>query len=40
MAILVSDRSAPFYLMSVYVHPDHVKKEMEEILAAWQNGRL
>ncbi len=34
---LVSDRSAPFYLLSVYLHPDHVKKEIEDILNAWRN---
>ena len=34
MAALVHDRSAPFYLLCVYLHPDHVKKEIEDILNA------
>ena len=37
VATLVSDRSAPFYLLSVYLHPDHVKKEIQDILNAWHN---
>ena len=37
VATLVSDRSAPFYLLSVYLHQDHVKKEIEDILNAWRN---
>ncbi len=34
--MLVSDRSAPFYLISVYLHPDHVQKELQQILSAWR----
>ena len=37
VAALVKDRSLPFYLISVYLHPDHVKKELEDILNAWRN---
>ena len=37
VAALVQDRSCPFYLISVYLHPDHVRKELEEILNAWRN---
>ena len=36
IAVLVSDRSAPFYLISVYLHPDHVQRELEQILSAWR----
>ncbi len=36
IAVLVSDRSAPFYLISVYLHPDHVQKELEQILSVWR----
>ena len=38
IAVLVSDRSAPFYLISVYVylHSDHVQKELEQILSVWR----
>ena len=37
VATLVSDRSAPFYVLSVYLHPDQVKKEIEDIPNAWRN---
>ena len=37
IAVLVSDRSAPFYLISIYLHPDHVQNELEQIISAWRN---
>ncbi len=36
VAALVQDRSCPFYLISVYLHPDHVKKELDEVLNVWR----
>ena len=36
VAILVSDRSAPFYLLSVYLHRIMLRKK-EEVLAAWHD---
>ena len=36
IAVLVSDRSAPFYLISVYLHPEHVQSELEQIVSAWR----
>ena len=35
IAVLVNDRCAPYYLISVYLHPDHV--QLEHIINAWRN---
>ena len=37
IAVLVSDRCAPYYLISVYLHPDHVQSELESIISSWRN---
>ena len=37
VAVLVNDRCAPFYLLSVYLHPDHVQSELEHIISSWRN---
>ena len=37
IAVLVNDRSAPYYLISVYLHPDHAQSELEHIINAWRN---
>ena len=37
VAVLINDRCAPFYLVSVYLHPDSVPRELEQIIHAWRN---
>ena len=37
IAVLVNDRCAPFYLVSIYLHPDSVSRELEQIIHAWRN---
>ncbi len=37
IAVLVNDRCAPFYLISVYLHPDQVQNELEQIITSWRN---
>ena len=37
IAVLVNDRCAPFYLISIYLHPDFVSRELEQIIHAWRN---
>ena len=37
VAVLVNDRCAPFYLLSVYLHPDYVQSELEQIISSWRN---
>ena len=37
IAVLVNDRCAPYYLISVYLHPDHVQSELEHIISSWRN---
>ena len=37
VAVLINDRCAPFYLVSVYLHPDSVHCELEQIINAWRN---
>ena len=38
IAVLVNDRCAPFYLISIYLHPDSVSRELEQIIQAWRNS--
>ena len=38
VAALVDDRCAPFYLLSVYLHPDHVQSELEQIISSRRNA--
>ena len=35
--VLVRDRTAPFYLLSVYLHPNNTKRELAQVITAWQN---
>ena len=37
VAVLVRDRTAPFYLISVYLHPNNTQLELSAILRAWKN---
>ena len=37
IAVLVNDRCAPYYLISLYLHPDHVQSELEHIISSWRN---
>ena len=37
IAVLVNDRCAPFYLISIYLHPDFVSRELEQIIHARRN---
>ena len=37
VTVLINDRCAPFYLVSVYLHPDSVPRELEQIIHAWRN---
>ena len=37
IAVLVNDRCAPYYIISVYLHPDHVQSELESIISSWRN---
>ena len=37
VAVLVRDRTAPFYLISVYLHPNNTQQELSAILRAWKN---
>ena len=32
-----SQKKAPFYLISIYLHPDFVSRELEQIIHAWRN---
>ena len=36
--MLFNDRCAPFYILSVYLHPDHVQSELEQIISSWRNA--
>ena len=35
LAVLLADRGCQFYLVSVYLHPDHVKADLREFIRAW-----
>ena len=35
VAVLLSDRGCQFYLISVYLHPDRVKEDLQELTRAW-----
>ena len=37
IAVLVNDRCTPYYLISVYLHPDHVQSELEHIINVWRD---
>ena len=37
IAVLVNDRCTPYYLISVYLHPDHVQSELEHIISVWRD---
>ena len=37
VAVLINDRCASFYLVSVYLRPDSVHRELEQIIHAWRN---
>ena len=37
IAVLVNDRCTPCYLISVYLHPDHVQSELEHIISVWRD---
>ena len=35
VAVVLSDRGCQFYLVSVYLHPDRVKEDLQELTRAW-----
>ena len=35
VAVLLTDRSCQFYLVSIYLHPDHVKEDLRELVRVW-----
>ena len=35
IAVLLSDRGCQFYLVSVYLHPDSVKEDLQELTRTW-----
>ena len=35
VAVLLTDRCCQFYLVSVYLHPDHAKEDLRELVRAW-----
>ena len=35
VAVLLADRGCQFYLVSVYLHPDHVREDLRAFVRAW-----
>ena len=36
VAALVKDRTCSFYILSVYIHPDDRRRDIEKLLQAWR----